>query len=344
MDRVREHFRRQARACRELGSPFTATLLELAADRLDEATSFGRAVLGWPGNPGADGLALRFAGSLHGLVLSGAAPALARTYPGGRSEIDPAVLWAEVALALRVHAAVLLSGLQSPPQTNEVARSAVLLGGFSAIAAKTGRPLALLELGASAGLNLHWDAYGYTLAGATWGPAAAPFRLEPDWRGVVPALGPVEVRSRRGCDRHPIDPGDARDRLRLRAYIWPDQEARLARLDAALDHAARQDVRVERADAADWVAARLAERPAGATTVLYHSIVWPYLPSATRQRIEAALELAAAADETPLAWLRMEPSADKSQAELLLTSWPGRISQRLAHADYHGRWVHWLDS
>jgi hypothetical protein len=158
----------------------------------------------------------------------------------------------------------------------------------------------------------------------------------------MPVLGPVEVRSRRGCDQRPIDPGDPRARLRLRSYIWPDQEARLARLDAALDHAAAQVVRVERADAADWIEARLADRPAGLATVLYHSIVWPYLPPVTRQRVEAALRGAAASADTPLAWLRMEPSADGSQAELSLTCWPGGASERLAFADYHGRWVHWL--
>jgi hypothetical protein len=245
---------------------------------------------------------------------------------------------------LRVHEAALLTALQSPPQTNEVARCGVLLGGFATVAARTGRPLALLEIGASAGLNLHWDAYGYTLAGASWGPAEAPLRLAPAWRGAAPAFGPVEVRARRGCDRHPIDPGSARDRLRLRAYIWADQRARLERLDAALDLAAAQAVRVERADAAGWVEARLAERPAGMTTVLYHSIVWQYLPGATQHRIEAALARAgaAASADTPLAWLRMEPGADGSQAELSLACWPGGTSQRLAFADYHGRWVHWL--
>jgi hypothetical protein len=341
MDLVREQFRRQAEHCRRLGSPFTALLLDLAAERLDRSSAVGRAVLGWQGDAGADALALRFAGSLHGLVLSGAAPELARTYPGGRS--DSSTLWAQIAEALTVHEAAMLKSLQSPPQTNEVARCGVLLGGFATLAARTGRPLALLEIGASAGLNLHWDAYGYMLGGVSWGPVAPPLRLEPEWRGPAPALGPVKVHSRRGCDQHPIDPGDARDRLRLRAYIWADQVARLARLDAALDHAARQDARVERADAADWVEARLAERSAGATTVLYHSIVWPYLAATTQQRIEAALEAAAAAGQTPLAWLRMEPSADRSQAELLLTSWPGGASQRLAHADYHGRWVHRLE-
>lgn len=344
MDRVRQHFRGQAEACRELGSPFTARLLDIAADRLDETSAVGRAIMAWPGDPRADALALRFAGSLHGLVLSEAAPTLLLAYPGGPSDSDSLALWAAVEGAMHVHEAALLKALQSPPQTNEVARCGVLLGGFAAIAAQTARPLALLEIGASAGLNLHWDAYGYNLGGASWGPAAAALRLAPEWRGAAPALGRVDVCSRRGCDQQPIDPASAGDRLRLRAYIWADQRARLERLDAALDHAAAQAVRVERADAAGWVEARLAERAAGTITVLYHSIVWQYVPAATQQRIETALAQAgaAASADAPLAWLRMEPSADRSQAELSLTCWPGGTSQQPAHADYHGRWVHWL--
>jgi hypothetical protein len=153
------------------------------------------------------------------------------------------------------------------------------------------------------------------------------------------------VRARQGCDRRPIDPGHAQDRLRLRAYVWADQMARLARLDAALDHVARHGKRVEQADAADWVEARLAARPAGLTTVLFHSVVWQYLPPATQQRIVAALERVGsmAPESTPLAWLRMEPASKGGDAQLRLTTWPGAREQLLADADFHGRWVSWRE-
>jgi hypothetical protein len=343
VERVRQHFRGQAAACRQLGSPFTALLLDMAAERLDEASEVGRAILAWPGDPRADALALRFAGSLHALVLSGASDALTQVYPGAGAKPNGEILWSAVAQALDRHGPMLLRFLASPPQTNEVARCAALLGGFLTIAAETRRPLALLEIGASAGLNLHCDSYGYDLGEASWGPADAPLRLAPEWRGQLPALGPVEIRQRRGCDQRPIDPSDAHDRLRLRAYVWADQRARLERLDAALDHAARAGIRVEQADAADWVEAWLTDRPAGLTTVLYHSIVWQYLPVPVQQRIEAALARAALADaDTPLAWLRMEPGPPQAgHAELRLTSWPGGSSRLLAEVDYHGRWISW---
>jgi hypothetical protein len=345
MQPVRQHFRDQAEACLQLGSPFTAMLLAMAADRLDETSAVGRATLGWPGDPKADALALRFAGGLHALVLSGASPALARVYPAAGVETDGEALWSAVADALKTHGPALLRFLDSAPQTNEVARCAVLLGGFLAIARRTGRPLALLEIGASAGLNLHWDDYGYDFGEASWGRATVPLRLAPEWRGPLPMLGPVEVRSRRGCDRRPIDPNDAHDRLRLRAYVWPDQDARLARLDAALDHVARHGTRVEQVDAGEWLEARLAARPAGLATVVFHSIVWQYLPLVAQQRIEGALEHTGtrASEDTPLAWLRMEP-APQGDAELRLTLWPDRRERVLAEADFHGRWVSWRAS
>ena len=343
MHPVRQHFCDQADACLRLGSPFTALLLETAADRLDASDAVGGKVLAWPGDPKADALALRFAGSLHALVLSRTSPSLARVYPGAEVQTERDTLWSAVAEALDGHGSFVLRFLDSPPQTNEVARCAVLLGGFLTIARQTQRPLALLEIGASAGLNLHWDGYAYTLGETSWGPATAPLRLEPEWCGPRPVLGPVEVRARQGCDRRPLDAGGAQDRLRLRAYVWADQNTRLARLDAALDHVARHGTRVEQADAADWVEARLKLRPVGLTTVLFHSVVWQYLPAVTQQRIVVALERAGAdaSRDSPLAWLRMEPSPASSDAELRLTIWPGARERLLADADFHGRWISW---
>jgi hypothetical protein len=341
---VRGHFQGQAAACGRLGSPFTARLLELAAERLDETGPVGRAILRWPGDPKADARALRLAAALHALVLSGVSPELAAVYPGGAHSENPAALGPALARAFETHGAVIADFLAHPPQTNEVGRSGVLLCGFLCVAAETGLPLRLLEIGASAGLNLLWDAYAYDLAGAAWGPPDAPIRLRPEWQGALPPLCPAGIRDRRGCDQAPLDPSEAGDRLRLRAYVWADQVERRRRLELALDLAARSGVRVERADAAEWAEARLSEPASGEATVLYHSIVWQYLPPAGQLRIAAAIERAAARATAacPLAWLRMEPAPERGHAELRLTLWPGGHERLLAEADYHGRWVRWL--
>jgi hypothetical protein len=141
-----------------------------------------------------------------------------------------------------------------------------------------------------------------------------------------------------------MDPRDPNDRLRLRAYVWADQTDRRRRLEAALDLVAASDVRVERADAATWVDTRLSEPAPGEATVLYHSIVWQYLPAGGQRRITAAIRRAAgrATSAYPLAWLRMEPACEGVHAELRLTLWPDGQERLLAHVDYHGRWLRWL--
>jgi hypothetical protein len=184
---VRAALLQQAEACRGLGSPFTAHLCQRLAAILDDTTVLGRAVCGWTMDPVDSALALRLCGALHMTVRAGRAPALARLYP------PVTEMGAPLDTALRdtiaAHGDDLAGLLDSAPQTNEVARSAVLLGGLLTIAAQTGLPLALNEIGASAGVNLHPDCYRYDLgAGRGWGPPDAPLTIPCDWRGDCPPL------------------------------------------------------------------------------------------------------------------------------------------------------------
>jgi hypothetical protein len=342
---VRASFREQARHCLDLGSPFTAMLCTLLAERLSTTTRFGARILGWPGEPVADALPLRAAGALHALARSGTASGLARAYPP--HSVDADALWRAVDAAAQDHDGFLHDWLDSPPQTNEVARSAAILGGCLAIAARTGLPLSLLEIGASAGLNLGFEHYRYALGEAAWGGADAAVTIRCDWRGTPPPLdAPLRVVDRAGCDRQPLDPGSAADRDRLLAYVWADQQERLARTAAALDAARQAPWRIERADAADWLERRLSAPPLpGRARVLFHTIVWQYLPKSVTARVEAAARAAAAtaSRQAPLAWLRMEPDGGGPGAALDFRLWPGGEAIRLGRADYHGRWVDWAE-
>jgi len=338
---IRTAFRRQARACRELGSPFTAKLLNLLADDLSEQTSVGKAVLNWQGDPSADALALRLAGALHALVLTGKSAALTDVYPpAGRPSDD--LLKQAIGTALVDHADTILHFIDSPPQTNEVARSAVLAGGFLTIAAQTSLPLAILEIGASAGLNLNWDSFSYDLGGLKFGQVLGRPLLAPDWEGPMPPNAEVVIKERAGCDRAPIDLKSDDEVLRLRAYIWPDQPHRMARLDQALEVAGSKPVSIAGADAADWLAPRLSTMRDGVATVLFHSIVWQYIPKDRQERLEDLIAHAGskATSNAPFAWLRMEPETPKA-AGLRLTLWPHGETRHLADVDYHGRWVRW---
>lgn len=279
--------------------------------------------------------ALRLLGAVHRLVLTGRAPDLARYYPSAGGIYEPDGAWAAFLDVVESQRAALEPELDWTVQTNEVARASVLLGGLCLVANETGRPLRLLEVGASAGLLLRFDAYLYELpSGATWGDPASPLTLS-GFTTDVP-LGPVEVASRRGCDRSPVDATAPHGRLLLMSYVWPDHVDRFVRLRAALDVAARLPVTVDRADAVTWTRARLAE-DSDAVPVVFHSVVMQYLTPEAREELAAVM---AAAGPEPRAWLRFEP--DGARFLLRLTTWPGGEERVLAEAHPHGYDVVWL--
>jgi hypothetical protein len=338
----------QAHACRALGSEFSARLLEAGAD--EALGDLGDLFAAWADEPLEghirDATQLRLLGALHHLTLTRAAPSLAAEYPQARPETDWPTLIEAARQALSDHRAEVAAFMASPPQTNEVARSLCLAPGFLMAAAETGLPVRLFEIGASAGLNLRWDQFSYDFGGRAWGDAASPVPLEGDWRGGPPgATQPVEVLERCGCDHAPIDPLDEAQALRLQAYVWPDQSRRLARLTGALAVARQVPAPVDRADAADWVNRRVAPVE-GALTVLFHSVMWQYMPQRTQKTVSAAILAAgAAATKTaPFAWLRMEPDSSREgfPMALWLTIWPDGRERHLADVHPHGAWVKWL--
>jgi hypothetical protein len=341
--------REQAGWCRRLGSPLYAHLLsEVAADV--EAGGPAWAVLaGHEGDSRRSALPLRFMGGIHRLVLEGRAPALARHYPSAGGRPDPARAWPPLRDVLEQQGAVLRTLLTRPVQTNEVGRSAALMGGFLLVGRDTSLPLRLLEIGASAGLNLRWDHYRYEAPDCAWGDPASPVRFAAAFvEGRPPLAVPATVTERRGCDRAPVDPCSADGQLTLRSYIWPDQDDRLALLAGALEVARRVPAMVDTADAPDWLAAQLAQLRPGVATVVFQSIVVQYLTAEGRERIQSLIEEAGqrATASAPVAWLRMEPNrGDPGEAtDVRLTLWPGGAEQLLARASPHGTPVRWLVS
>lgn len=344
--RVREAFLAQAAYCAQLGSPFTDLLCRTLAEVLSAETGAGREILAWAGDPAplADNLPLRVAGALHALSRSGRAPRLTAVYP-------PAPLPARdrfaavIARTLREHSDEIVAFLPFTPQTNEPGRSAVLIGGLLEIARHTGLPLDLYEIGSSAGLNLIADRYAYRLGGAKWGPTDARLHLTPEWSGPSPPVdADLTVRERRGCDLNPIDVRDCVQRERLMAYVWADQGVRRERLDAAIGTALAGPPPLERAEAGEWAERMLSAAPrADVARVLFHSIVWNYLPASTQGRLSR--QVARAGDscraDAPFAWLRFELDPQGDAAQLRMTMWPQGRERLLAEAHPHGTWVRW---
>jgi hypothetical protein len=330
----------QADACRMIGSPLYAVLMERAAEDVLAHGPTWEILRGHEDDPEFSVLGLRLLGAVNRLVLTGRESALAEAYGGG----DGAAAWESLRNVLRRNAADLRISLEQPVQTNEVGRSAALLFGFLAVAAETGLPLRLLEVGASAGLNLRWDRFRYEGNGFSWGPPASPVKLEFELEGAPPGDLPssVEIVSRKGCDASPIDPTGEEGQLTLLTYIWPDQTERIARMKSALEVGREEPAEVEQELAAVWAQKMLAAPARGQATVIYHSIMSQYLSDAERTALFDAIEAAGkrATEHSPLAWLRMEPADDRADVDLTL--WPGGETRRVARAGYHGNPVELL--
>jgi hypothetical protein len=327
-------------------APCTGRLIRGFIPLLESGTQVGEAMRSWPGLSLEDAMPLRLAGGFHNLHLTGADTRLGPIYSGELT--DQAAIDAVVAAVARDHDARLAAWFSGPPQTNEAGRSAGIMAQLLWLSGKLGPRFELLEIGSSAGINTMMERFGFDLGGVKAGAAGSPMQIRPEWRGLPPPDAQVQIVSISGCDVAPVDLADAAQALRLKSYVWPDTPVRLQRIDAAIAFARAAAPDVTRADAADWVEARLAApQQAGVTRVLFHSIVWQYLPAEGRARIERAMAASGArADaERPLAWVTVETNRETFRHELRCRYWPGGEAEALlgeAHA--HGAWVEWFAS
>ncbi len=342
--RVAEGIRLQAEHCRRNGAPATAHIVEAQLALMQSETKCGQRIANWPGLPLEDAMPLRLAGGFHHLHLTGADDRLAPIYDGNivdQSEIDGIII-----AVTHDHDALLLPWFDGPPQTNEAGRSANFMAALLWLSPKIGSRFALNELGASAGINSMMDRYHYDLGGVTVGPASSPMRIKPDWRGPPPPEATVEITQISGCDQAPVDLSDPLSALRVKSYVWPENVARLERMDAAIKLAAESPPIVDQADALDWVLARLSEQQESQVARIFnHSIVWQYIPEDRRRKIRAAIEAAGqrATREKPLGWIMLETNRETFKHELMVKYWPGPEQWHLlAEAQAHGAWINWL--
>ena len=336
--------RRQSRACADLGSSLYAVLLDRVAGDVEAGGPSWEVLCGHE-LPTGSSPALRLMGAAHRIVLEGRATELARHYPtaGGRLAKDASEVWPAFRAVLSEHERELRRRMGDPVQTNEVGRAAALVGGFALVASTTGLPLRVLEIGASAGLNLRFDRFAYEVAREPVGEARSPVHITGAFEGTPPPVDvPLEVVERRGCDTRPIDPTTEVGRLTLLSYVWPDQTERVQLLEAAIELARRVPAAVDEERAHSWLEAHLARPGPGAASVVCHSIVMQYLEPSERDAVEQVIASAGAraTTERPLARLAMEAAG--KLADVRLTIWPGGGERLIARAGYHGRPVHWL--
>ena len=357
----------QADACAELGSPFYAALLHHAVADLETEGALWGVLAGFEAESGWAALALRLMAAVHRLVLEGSLPELARHYPSAGGDGDAEAAWPPFRAALLDRRDEVRALVARPCQTNEVGRSAALLGGFLEVAHRTLLPLRILEIGASAGLNLRWDHYRYESGVSSWGDPDSPVRFTDaptrlfhptksstsrgprSYAPTSPQGGEVPVfevppplnrravvAERKGCDLHPIDATTADGSLTLRSFIWADQVERFRLLEGAIAVARQVPVVVERIDAGAFVERELAAARSGVATVVYHSVVRQYVGEESRTRIAAAIDSAQARAtvEAPVSYLHMEPGDAVFEVRL--------DGELIEIAGAHGRAVRWL--
>jgi hypothetical protein len=228
-------------------------------------------------------------------------------------------------------------------QTNEPARCAVLLPALALLP----QPLALIEVGASAGLTLLFDRYSYDYAGhrlAGADPRAPTLRCEP--RGPVPLpSGLPEIAWRAGLDLSPLDVTNDTDARWLSCLVWPGESDRERRLAAAIATARRDPPAVHRGDLVTDLPRLAAEAPAGAHLVIFHTSVLYQVAQDGRERFAAVVRGLTATwlcSEAPgIAPGTGRPHDDGPNSDGLL-SVLSRDGRTIGYADSHGTWVRWL--
>jgi hypothetical protein len=236
--------------------------------------------------------------------------------------------------------------LSRTTQTNEPARCAVLLP----LLAQFAQPLALLEVGASAGLCLLIDHYGYDYGNARIDPTvsgdsqAPVFTCEVSGKFPMPKAIP-RIAWRAGLDLNPVDVRSEHDAAWLETLVWPGQDERLARLRAAINLARYNPPNLVRGDLLTDLVQLVATAPKDATVVVFHTAVLGYvLPQSAREQFAATVK------ETGAQWISNEsanvfpsiarkapPSPARGQ---FLISWNGTP---VAWAGPHGQSLNWFD-
>lgn len=270
-------------------------------------------------------------GAMHYLLLGGARHRLAEYFPsvGGRRELDEALgdAVADFVLAYRDPLGEVVRTHST--QTNEVGRSAVLLLALTWLP----QPIALIDAGASAGLNLRLDRFRYRFGDRVLGGPGSPVELEVHWRDRPPPTPSVPtIAWRAGLDQSPLDPADPESARWLAALVWPEHEERRRRLLAAIEVARAHPVELRRGDLVDDLPPLVEEARRHARTVaVVHSQVLTYLPAERARRfVELCQELGV--------WrIGLEGVPDPPGASALTMN-----GERVALVEPHGRWIDWL--
>lgn len=351
MPRTQAQLAIEAAKARTFDKPLVAAILESLARTLGHAPRVADMIEHWPGDLASAGVIFRLNAGLHALARSGRFPMLQDIYRSAiRATVpDPLTLDLAITLALSDGERDLLRWLSGPTQTNEIARVAGLAAVLVELAAERPMPCEVLELGASAGLNLNIARYDLHIGGVRAGDPASGVRVNPQWRGPSPLPGELVIAAAAGVDLNPLDMRRQDDADRLHSYIWPGEHERSDRLQAAIALARHHPPTVEQGFAGTWLARRLAmTQRAGQRRVVFHSMVAQYIPMAELRVIDQLLARAgaSASHDAPLIRVGLEWNADRSAVELSVTQWDGGADSgrtiMAARCHPYAEWFEWF--
>ena len=281
------------------------------------------------------------------LLLSGFEHPLAAHYPviAGRECLPGPALPHFRDFCLRNRQSIVELVRTRRTQTNVVRRCTCLLPAFSMVCRETSLPLALIDLGASAGLNLNFDRYAYSYLRdghevLRWGLAEARIRLEAELRGAAclpPLPAAIPVASRDAIDLDPVDLGNPDQLLWLRALIWPEHVERHQQLIDAAAEFSHGVIRMHKGDAGEVLPALIESVPSRCALVVYSTIAFYQFPRGSRRRIAGTL--AAASTARPVWQIAMEGW----DPQLSMTRYGDGTgeTETLADVSAHGWWIEW---
>ena len=238
-------------------------------------------------------------GAVHYLLLSGVKHDLGDYYPslGGTRPADDEAFKLFRAFCQSHETDVVDIIAKRVTNTNEVGRSSLLAPAFQIVSSLANAPLALIEIGSSAGLNLNFDRYGYRYvdeSGATrlerWSDSGLVLECTLE-SSDTPQLAesPPPVGSRLGLELQPIDITREDERLWLKALVWPERTDRFARLDGALKIAAVHPPTVKGGDATLNLAEALASVSVNQVRCVYHTVMFYQMSQDQAGRVHNAL-------------------------------------------------------
>jgi hypothetical protein len=299
---------------------------------------------------GKDALPNLFFGAVHLLLLQGEHHQLAAFYPSlNKNTRHYEYVYPYFRNFVLDHEAEIAKILTTRTvQTNEVARCAALVLAFELVSLETNhQPLAMIEIGSSAGLTLLWDQYHYKYGeGLECGPKDSPVHIECLLRGErhppMPRNFP-HIDSRLGIDLNPVDLNDPRNVQWLHALVWPEQEKRTRQLELAIQLAKRQPLKVVRGNALELLPGLIDQTRDSAQLCVYHSFTLSLATEENRTRLNSILTKASENRRLFLVSFEWEKNAESPLLELASFDRRAETRKILAKSQAHGEWLEWLE-